>query len=112
MTNNKEPWVKSQSQKDFDLAIAKLLREKRKAIGYTRNTVLTEINKFSDTGDDLISIDYYGRIERGECSISAYKLILLINYLNSAIEIYNAQNDTDIKIITLDICSKLLQNKL
>lgn len=111
MTNNSKHWTKPEHQIQFDISIGKLLKSKRKSLGYTRSKFLNILSKFYN-GEELISEDHYGRIERGERSISSYKLLLITNCLNSAIVIYNKKNNTNIKKITLDIYLELLENKL
>ncbi|MGL5712783.1 MAG: helix-turn-helix domain-containing protein, partial [Paraclostridium sp.] len=97
---SKEPWIKSKHQICFDSSLGNLLKEKRKSLGYSREKLLSDLMEFYN-GDEFISDDYYGRIERGERSISTYKLLLLVKFLNHSINIYNSKNTNTIAEITL-----------
>lgn len=101
--NNKSkgPWIKSEHQRCFDSSLGNLLKEKRKSLGYSREKLLSDLMVFYN-GNEFISDDYYGRIERGERSISTYKLLLLVNFFNHSIRIYNNKNTSNIAEITLE----------
>lgn len=101
MNNNKKAWIKSQHQKDFDSSLGNILKEKRKSLGYSREKLLSDLMEFYN-GDEFISYDYYGSVERGERSISAYKLILLVKFFNHSISIYNNHHHHKISEITLE----------
>lgn len=98
---SKEPWIKPEHQRYFDSSLGELLKEKRKSLGYSREKLLSDLMEFYN-GDEFISYDYYGMIERGERSISAYKLILLIKFFNHSIRIYNSKNTDEIAEVTLE----------
>ena len=106
---NKKSWSKPEDQKEFDLKFGKLLSKIRKSLGYSREKLLDKLSEFYD-GEQHISDDYYGCIERGEKSISAYKLLLLIQYLNTDIEKSNSQNGTNIKKLKFDELLGLIEN--
>ena len=106
---NKKTWCKSNAQKNFDSSIGVLLETTRRSLGYSRETVLNELNTLYKD-EHPISDDYYGRIERGERSISAYKLLLLVNYFNTAIDQSNHKNNTNLKKLHLDELLILIKN--
>ena len=98
---SKKPWIKSEHQRYFDSSLGELLKEKRMSLGYSREKLLSDLMEFYN-GNEFISDDYYGRVERGERSISAYKLLLLVKFFNYSIQIYNSKNTDEIEGVTLE----------
>lgn len=96
-----DSWFKSNYQTDFDSHLGSILKETREKLGYSRKQFVHELDNFYNN-EQFISEEHYARIERGERSISAYKLLLLINFFNHSININNKKNTTQIEEITLE----------
>lgn len=88
-------------KKKFDEDIGKELRNIRKSLGYSRRKVLNELIQFYD-GITIISDEHYSAVERGKRGISAYKLLLIIDYFNEAIDIIKLNNDKNLEKITIE----------
>ncbi|MGG5461191.1 hypothetical protein ACQZHJ_06435 [Clostridium sp. B9] len=85
--------------------------KKRLEIKSKRTDILPE-NLYLGEYSILPSIDYYGRIERGEKSISLFKFLIIVDRLNDAIENYNKANNTSIEKINLSQCLQQMEGYL
>lgn len=107
ISNNK----KSTFQKNFDFNLGKLLMDKRVEMKLKRSDIFPN-NLYCGEDSLLPSIDYYGRVERGEKSISLFKFLIIIDRLNNTIENYNKENNTSIGKISLEQCLKQMEGYL
>lgn len=108
MSKSEPNWVKSETQKNFDFELGNLIMEKRLEMKLKRSDIINELNYLKE-GCTIPSIDYYGRVERGEKSISLFKFLVIIDILNNKIKEYNIKNDTRIQEIKLEQCLKLIR---